>query len=61
MITERQKLGLQYFDELQIPIPKDEMDVWNVLVSVITILTQATILAAAESVDVDLTACLVGS
>jgi len=29
-LTEHQSLGLKYFDELKTPIPRDEMDVWNV-------------------------------
>jgi len=29
-LTPQQKVGLQYFDELEIKIPQDEMHVWNV-------------------------------
>ena len=29
-LTPRQILGLKYFDDLQINIPREEMDVWNV-------------------------------
>ena len=29
-LTPQQKLGLQYFDELETKIPREEMDIWNV-------------------------------
>lgn len=37
-LTPQQRLGLTYFDDLQIKIPREEMDVWNVRRS-ITLLT----------------------
>jgi len=30
VLTPQQRLGLKYFDDLQIKIPREEMDVWNV-------------------------------
>ena len=30
-LTAGQKLGLKYFDELEMKIPREEMDIWNVL------------------------------
>ena len=38
VLTPQQRLGLIYFDDLQIKIPREEMDVWNVRRS-ITLLT----------------------
>jgi len=29
-LTPQQKLGLKYFEDLQIKIPREEMDIWNV-------------------------------
>jgi hypothetical protein len=29
-ITKEQKIGLQYFDELEMKIPREEIDIWNV-------------------------------
>ena len=29
-LTPQQTLGLKYFDDLEIKIPREEMDIWNV-------------------------------
>ena len=34
-LTPQQRLGLKHFDDLQINIPREEMDVWNVHPSVL--------------------------